>query len=136
MTALEWGIQLAVIGLLAVTLPVAWRLDRMLRALRADRVALEQGAHGLADASRQAEGALQRLRAGTEGAGREVSERITAAEAIRDDLRYLLERAEKLADRLEAGVQAARPLASAAAPGAPQPRSEAERELIRALGLR
>jgi hypothetical protein len=61
---------------------------------------------------------------------RQVNERVAAAERLRDDLGYLLERAEALADRLEAAVQAARPLAGGAAP-----RSDAERELIRALGL-
>lgn len=135
MNMLEWAVQIAVIGLLAATLPMAWRLDRMLRAVRADRAALEKGAAGLGDASRHAEAALLRLRATTELAGRQVAERIAGAEAIREDLRYLVERSEALADRLEAAVQQARPLAGAA-PAAPAVRSDAERELIRALGLK
>jgi len=134
MSALEWAVQIAVIALLGATLPMAWRLDRMLRALRADRAALEQGAAGLGEASRHAEAALIRLRATAELAGRQVAERVAGAEAIREDLRYLVERSEALADRLEGAVQAARPLAAEAGP---QPvRSDAERELIRALGLR
>lgn len=132
----EWAVQIAVIGLLAATLPMAWRLDRMLRAVRADRAALEQGADGLGEASRQAEAALMRLRATTELAGRQVAERVAGAEAIREDLRYLVERAESLADRLEVAVQQARPLAGATTPAAPSVRSEAERELIRALGMK
>lgn len=136
MNALEWAVHVTVIGLLAVTLPMAWRLDRMLRAVRADRAALEQGAEELGAASRQAEAALMRLRATTELAGRQVAERVAGAETIRDDLRYMLERGESLADRLEAAVQQARPLAGAAQPAAPQVRSEAERELIRALGMK
>ncbi|MEI6160531.1 MAG: DUF6468 domain-containing protein [Roseococcus sp.] len=135
MSVLEWAVQVTVIGLLAATLPMAWRLDRMLRALRADRAALEQGASGLGEASRQAEAALMRLRATTELAGRQVAERVASAEAVREDLRYLAERAGTLADRLEAAVQQARPLAGAAG-GAPAVRSEAERELIRALGMK
>jgi hypothetical protein len=136
MNILEWAVQITVIGLLAATLPMAWRLDRMLRAVRADRVALQQGAEGLGEASRTAEAALMRLRATTELAGRQVAERVAGAEAIREDLRYLVERAESLADRLEAAVQQARPLAGAAAPATPTVRSEAERELIRALGMK
>ncbi len=135
MNALEWAVQIAVIGLLAATLPMAWRLDRMLRAVRADRAALERGADGLGEASRQAEAALMRLRATTELAGRQVAERVAGAETIREDLRYLVERAESLADRLESAVQQARPLAGAA-PAAPAVRSDAERELIRALGMK
>jgi len=134
MNALEWAVQITVIGLLAATLPMAWRLDRMLRALRADRAALEQGAAGLGEASRMAEAALMRLRATTELAGRQVAERVAGAESIREDLRYLVERAETLADRLEVAVQQARPLATA--PAANNVRSEAERELIRALGMK
>lgn len=136
MSVLEWAVQITVIGLLGATLPMAWRLDRMLRALRADRAALEQGAAGLGDASRHAEAALLRLRATAELAGRQVAERVAGAEEIREDLRYLAERSEALADRLESAVQAARPIVGATAP-TPQPvRSEAERELIRALGLK
>ncbi|UPY34907.1 DUF6468 domain-containing protein [Sediminicoccus sp. KRV36] len=136
MNAWEWAAQMAVIGLLAATLPMAWRLDRMLRAVRADRAALEQGADGLGEASRHAEAALMRLRATTELAGRQVAERVAGAEAIREDLRYLVERAESLADRLEAAVQQARPLAGATTPPSQAVRSEAERELIRALGMK
>jgi len=134
MNALEWAVQITVIALLTATLPMAWRLDRMLRALRADRAALEQGAEGLGEASRMAEAALMRLRATTELAGRQVAERVAGAESIREDLRYLVERAETLADRLEVAVQQARPLATA--PAANNVRSEAERELIRALGMK
>jgi len=134
MNALEWTVQIAVIALLAATLPMAWRLDRMLRALRADRAALEQGAEGLGEASRMAEAALMRLRATAELAGRQVAERVAGAESIREDLRYLVERAETLADRLEVAVRQARPMATA--PAANNVRSEAERELIRALGMK
>ena len=139
MTALEWFAEIIVIALLAVTLPMAWRLNHMLRALRADRAALEQGAAGLGEAARQAEAALLRLRATTELAGRQVAERVAGAQTIAADLRYLLERSETLADRLEHAVHQARPLAGGtpAAPAAPAGvRSDAERDLIRALGLK
>ena len=78
-----------------------------------------------------AEAASLRLRATAEGAGRQVAERLAAAEPMRDDLRYLVERAEGLADRLEGLVRSARPMA------APEPAiaapSQAERDLLRAL---
>lgn len=148
MTALEWAANLAVIALLGALLPVAFRLDRNLRSLRADRAALQAGAQGLGDATRQAEAALLRLRATAELAGRQVAEKVAAAEPVKDDLRYLVERAEQLADRLESVVQTARPLAASGAAAVPAPapaagagatsapRSEAERGLMRALGLR
>jgi hypothetical protein len=140
MTALEWLAHGTVIVLILAALPFAWRLERQIAALRREGPALEAGAAGIADATRAAEAALGRLRALAEGAGQAVAERIAAAEPLRDDLRYLAERAEALADRLDGLVRAARPLAGA--PGAPgaapaEPasgaRSEAERELLRAL---
>lgn len=128
-------LDVAVVALLALTLPMAWRLDRMLRALRADRAALEQGADGLGEAAREAEAVLARLRAATEEGDRQLAQRMKAAALTQDDLRYLVERAESIADKLEAAVQAARPISSVQGtqPGA-APRSEAERELLRALG--
>jgi hypothetical protein len=145
----EWVLQLLVVGLLAVALPYVLRLERELRALRRDRGALETGAAGLAEATRMAESALLRLRAAAEASGRQVAEKLALAEPLRDDLRYLIERAETLADRMEGQIRTARGAATAAAP-APRPeppaaeaaaapgagaRSRAERELMRALAL-
>ncbi|MBW8271243.1 DUF6468 domain-containing protein [Caldovatus aquaticus] len=152
MSALEWTLQLALLGLLGAAVPFALRLERQLRALRRDRAALEGSAAGFQEATRVAEAALVRLRAAAELAGKQIAERVAVAEPLRDDLRYLVERAEGLADRLEALVRAARPLAAAApsaapgplppggavarpeAPGAASPPpSQAERDLLRAL---
>ncbi len=138
---LEWGLQLAVVALLLGAMPFALRLERELRALRADRGALDGSAAGLTEASRLAEAASTRLRATAETAGRQIAEKLAAAEPLRDDLRYLVERAETLADRLDGLVRVARPIAGA--PGrpmgpaeAPQPApSQAERDLLRALRL-
>ncbi len=145
MSTLEWLAQGLVILLLGLAIPVAWRLQRALTNLRAERDALNAGTEGLAVATSAAEAALARLRAGAELAGRQVAEKIGVAEPLREDLRYLIERAESLADRLEVGVRAARPLASEtpteAAPAAPrpmpaEPRSAAERQLLQALSGR
>lgn len=138
---LEWAVQLGLAGLLAVLLPFAIRLERRLAAVRGDQVAIERSAAGLTEATRMAEAASLRLRAAAESSGRGVAERIAAAEPLRDDLRYLIERAETLADRLEGLVRAARPAAAelpvATAPAAPTVggRSQAERDLLRALKL-
>lgn len=140
MGTLEWLAQALVIGLLGVAIPVTWRLQASLAGLRAERAAMDAGAGELAEATRAAEAALQRLRATAEQAGRGVAERIAVAEPLREDLRYLIERAESLADRLEGGVRAARPLASeapaAVPPTAREPRSAAERSLLQALAGR
>lgn len=144
---LEWVLQLVLVLLLATLLPFAIRLERRLAAVRGDRAAIERSAAGLTEATRMAEAASLRLRAAAESAGRGVAEKLAAAEPLRDDLRYLTERAEAIADRLEGLVRVARPLAQEAAPTAAAApvaaaaargtaaRSEAERELLRALKL-
>jgi hypothetical protein len=131
MAALEWVMQGALLLLLAVALPVGWRLERRIAALRRDGAAVQSGAAGMAEATMAAEAALARLRATAEQAGRGVAERVAQAEPLREDLRFLIERAEQVADRLEGLVRAGRP--AAAEPAATAPRSEAERDLLRAL---
>ena len=140
MDLLEWAAQAALLLLLAIAIPFAWRLERQIAALRNEGAALERGAQQVVQASETAEAALARLRATAEQAGRAVAERVAVAEPLREDLRFLTERAETLADRLDELVRTARPLATDAPPAAPAParpaaalRSEAERELLRAL---
>ena len=136
MSMLEWALQVLLLAMLGAAMPFALRLERALRELRRDRSALEGSAQGLSEAARMAEAAMVRLRASAELAGRQVAERTAAAEPLRDDLRYLVERAETLADRLEGLVRTARPMA-AEAPRAPDLalQSQAERGLLRALSL-
>jgi hypothetical protein len=106
---LEWSLQLLLLVLLGAAIPFAVRLERSLREIRKDRAAMEASAQGLSDAAGAAESAILRLRATAELAGRQVNDRIAAAEPLRDDLRFLIERAESLADRLEGVVRAGRP---------------------------
>lgn len=141
MSTLEWAAQGLLLVLLALFIPFAWRLERRVAALRAAGGGLQDGAKGLSDATAAAETALARLRATAEGSGRLVAERVAAAESLRDDLAFLTERAEVLADRLDGLVRGARTLAPdaprAAEPAPRTARSEAERDLLRALkGLR
>jgi hypothetical protein len=146
---LEWGLQLTLLVLLGVAIPFAVRLERALREIRKDRSAMDISAKGLSEAAAAAESAILRLRATAELSGRQVQERVTTAEPLRDDLRFLIERAETLADRLESLVRAGRPLAGYEPPPAPaaarptrEPqsddsplRSQAERDLLRALSM-
>jgi hypothetical protein len=146
---LEWGLQVTLLVLLGAAIPFAVRLERALREIRKDRSAMDISAKGLSEAAAAAESAILRLRATAELAGRQVHERVTTAEPLRDDLRFLIERAETLADRLETIVRASRPVAAHAPPPAPaatrparEPpsdagplRSQAERDLLRALSI-
>ena len=51
MTLLEWLAQGLVILLLGLAIPIAWRLQRALATVRAERHALAAGAEGLAEAT-------------------------------------------------------------------------------------
>lgn len=149
MTTLEWIVTGVLLALLVALLPIGWRLERRITTLRQEGSGLKEGAESLVQATSAAETALARLRATAEGAGRTVAERVAVGERLRDDLAFLVERAETLADRLDGLVRDARPLANEAvtapstpaAPAVPSAGgstlSQAERELLRALkGLR
>ncbi|MBD0272087.1 MAG: hypothetical protein ICV73_09160, partial [Acetobacteraceae bacterium] len=105
----EWLSQLAVVALLAGTIPVALRLERALRAVRRDRETLAGCAADLGEASRRAEAASALLRRDAEESREAMEAAAAAAQTLRDDLRYLAQRAEAAADRLEGLVRAARP---------------------------
>jgi len=145
-------LDLALLLLLGVTLFHAVRLEKALGVLKRDRAVLEGLVAGFNDSTRQAEIGVDRLRAATEGAGRQIARQIEQAQRLRDDLSFLSERGEKLAERLEGSVRSARMFADTSAvqdsatiaprfpaavaaetPGGPRLRSEAERDLLRAL---
>jgi hypothetical protein len=158
-----WLLDIALIVLLALTLFHALRLERALGVLRRDRAALEELVAGFNASTRQAELGVERLRAATDGAGRQIGRQLETAGALKDDLVFLIERGERLADRLDGLVRAARKIApepprpappdyppaetiaadrvppdpSRAEPPErpPRLRSQAERDLLRALKL-
>jgi hypothetical protein len=147
MPPMEWMLELVLVAMLAVTLFHAVRLERALGVLKRDRATLESLVTGFNTSTRQAEQGVERLRAAADGAGRQIARQSEAAMALKDDLAFLTERGEKLADRLDGLVRSARPLthepqgqASAMAMAAPEAgdvrlRSQAERDLLKALRM-
>ena len=106
--SMEPLLDIALIVLLAVTLFHAVRLERALGVLRRDRSALEELVAGFNASTRQAEQGIERLRAAADGAGRQIAKQVETATALKDDLMFLTERGERLADRLDALVRAGR----------------------------
>ena len=147
MGGLEWILEAVLVVLLAATLVHALRLERALGVLKRDRAALEELVAGFNASTRQAEDGIERLRQVADGAGRHIARQIESAGALREDLGFLIDRAERMADRLDqqtrtarsGGIEPARvPVApfavSETEPAeAPRVRSQAERDLLRAL---
>lgn len=105
---MEWVLEIALIGLLAATLFHALRLERALGVLKRDRVALEDLVAEFNNSTRLAEQGIERLRNSADGAGRQISRQIDVAGGLKNDLLFLTERGERLADRLEQQVRSAR----------------------------
>ena len=143
MAGMEWLLELALVGLLAATLFHALRLERALGVLKRDRAALEELVSGFNASTRQAEAGIERLRGAAEGAGRQLARQLDAASGLKDDLAFLIERGDRVADRVDAMVRAGRTVPGEPARQAPpapdgsepRVRSQAERDLIKALRL-
>lgn len=151
-------LDMMVAVLLGVTIFYAIVLNRKLGHLRGNRADLESVTSGFDEAVARAEASVTNLKVSSG----DLQDRIGQARSLCDDLEMLIRRAEATADNLEDAVRAgrkqregspARPAATTAARpaaasgarptaavavrpagrGAAAPRSEAERELLRAL---
>lgn len=138
---LSLALDILVAFLLVLTIGYAMVLNRRLRGLRRDKAELEKMVASFGAATARAEESIGKLKA----TANDLKGKVDAAQALHDDLAFLVERGGATADRLEEGVRAARPgrdggrRAGAGKAtnggelrGAP-PKSDAERELLRAL---
>jgi hypothetical protein len=142
---MEWILEAVLVLLLAATLFHALRLERALGVLKRDRAVLEDLVASFNASTRQAEAGIDQLRVAADGAGRQMARQIDTVVRLKDDLVFLLERGETLADRLDSLVRAGRPLAAEALrpihagdddPATlPRVRSQAERDLLKALRM-
>ncbi len=157
MSDMQWMFEAVLVVLLAATLFHAIRLERALVVLRRDRATFDALIAGFNDSTRLAEDGAERLRLAADGAGKQISRQIDRAGALKEDLIFLTERGEKMADLMERLIIQARGLSpqsqaprhpvisphdhTAAAtsrtsePHDPPLRSKAERDLLRALRL-
>jgi len=107
--------------LLGATLFHALRLERALGVLKRDRAALEGLVASFNSSTILAEQGIERLRSTADGTGRQISRQIERAGGLKDDLVFLCERGERLADKLESQVRAGRTIAQEPAFEAPSP---------------
>ena len=137
---MEWALEIVLVVLLAATLFQAIRLERALSVLKRDRASLESLVVGFNASTHHAESGIQRLRAAANSAGRQIENQLTKSVALKDDLSFLSERGERLADRLDTLVRSARPLvrdrsAETAEQEPPRVPSQVEKNLLHALRL-
>lgn len=134
---MEWTLEIILVLLLAATLVQALRLERALGVLKRDRSALEGLVAGFNVSTNQAESGIQQLRAAAEGAGRQLDAQVTKSVALKDDLAFLTERGEKMADRIERLIKLARMSGAEQKPAAEKPTvsTQMERDLLQTLRM-
>lgn len=100
---MTWTLALDVVLalLMSGTIGMAAVLNRRLTEMRQHRQQLELLANTFRDATGRAEEGISTLKVSSEN----LQEQLTKANTLADDLRYLIERGDSTADRLEAGVR-------------------------------
>lgn len=94
--------------LLVAFIAYAVALSRQLKELRKSRDEMERVIKTFNEATARAEAGIPRLRKTAEDAGRSLDEHVAKARTLRDDLAYMVERADGMAVRLEGAVRVAR----------------------------
>src|SRR5437763_1286246 len=101
-------LDIVVIILLVPTIIYAVILNRRLAALRKSRDELGKVVNSFNEATMRAEAGIPKLKKATTEANHTLKDRVEKAQTLRDDLAFMIERAEELAGRLEGAVRAAR----------------------------
>ena len=101
-------LDVVVILLLLPTIVYAVVLNRKLSALRKSREELSKVVNSFNEATMRAEAGIPKLKKATTEANQTLKDRVDKAQTLRDDLAFMIERAEELAARLEGAVRAAR----------------------------
>src|ERR1051326_7442372 len=117
---MQWLLDALLVILLTATLIHAVRLERALGVLKRDRAELETLVASFNASTRAAEDGIDRLRQATDGSGRQIQRQIDTATTLKEDLTFLVQRGEGLADRLGEIVRAVRPTLAAAEQPAPR----------------
>jgi hypothetical protein len=101
-------LDLAIILLLIPTIVYAVILNRRLSALRKSRDELAKVVSNFNEATMRAEAGIPKLKKATHEANSALQDRVEKAHSLRDDLAFMIERAEEMADRLEGAVRVGR----------------------------
>ncbi len=144
MDNLELIINLLIIVLLVPTIIYAYKLNKNLTLLRENQNSLSRLISSLNDATVKAESSIPKLKNVTEASSQSLKDVVDNAKTLKDDLTFINERADNLADRLENVIHDGRQIrtqpqsegkeaVSAEDKTAEDERSLAEMELLKAL---
>ena len=132
--------------LLSMAIGYGFILNRRIMALRKDQKSLDKLATKFAEATIRAEQSIMKLKSTTDGASLSLDKAVGTAGLVRDDLEFLIDRGNKLADILETDIRQTE--RQQIAPGVSlgsnsdegvvaskgnEHKTQAERELLRAL---
>ena len=91
--------------LLCVAIVYGFILNRKLIELKKGQQGLEKLAHNFAQSTGKAEASVTQLKVATSSASKFLDEASTKAVSIREDLMFLIDRGDKLADNLESAIR-------------------------------
>lgn len=101
-------VNIAIICLLIPTIIFAYVLNKKLDVLRNSRNDLGRLIEAFNDATIRAESGIPKLRQAADSAGGQLKDQVEKAQILRDDLAFLIERAESSATKLEHTVRQVR----------------------------
>lgn len=110
MANLELIVNLAIIFLLVPMIFFAYNLNKSLKTLRQNQNSLAQLVSALNEATFKAENSIPKLKTATQHSSEGLKEVVDNAKELKNDLLFINERADSLADRLENVISNSRTL--------------------------
>ena len=138
MNNLEMITDIVIIALLIPTIIYAYSLNKSLNILRQNQKSLAQLVSALNEATFKAENSIPKLKSVTEHSSEGLKEVVDNAKELKNDLLFINERADSLADRLENVISSSRNIENQASNSSEaakniNDRAAAELELLKAL---
>ncbi|WP_417516981.1 DUF6468 domain-containing protein [Minwuia sp.] len=124
-------------GLLLATLVYCFVLNRRLSRLRNAKGDMAEMVRSFHQATEAARGSVAELKQASDAIGRDLQEQLSRSREMLEELDLVTSSASRVADRIEKGVEHARPVQDQRSAAAPETqtegRSHAERDLLQAL---
>lgn len=120
--SVEVLLNVVVICLLVPTIIFAMILNKRLEVLRSSRADLGRLIEAFNEATTRAEAGIPRLKQAADSTGSHLKEQIQKAQILRDDLAFMIERAESTAGRLESQPRSAAVFSGVEAPSSSAPK--------------